>query len=258
MKAIIHRLPLTHLLNSEYSIFVTQIIAIFAKYQPDLLHLKKAYERLTAMVPQLVQIKAQEVGNSITSLLEQLDNERNILIKGIMYQIRMMGKLSVPDLSSYVLTMKRFMDLYGSEIVTGNYNAATERTNKLLAEYNAKVDLQDAVDALYLKMVFDQLTAVNSRFAKLFIQRTEQQASLEHVDIRAIRFEADKVLLALFDAFEFCSSEYEDLDFKTPAKEVNELIDYYKMLIKGRTSRRNAGKEIGNEATATKSMGKGF
>ncbi len=250
MKTIIHRLPLTHLLNSEYSIFVTQLIAIFAKYQPGLLHLKKAYDRLIAMMPQLVKIKAQEVGNSITSSLEQLANERNILVKGIMNQIKMLGKLSMPDLESYVLTMKRFMEVYGSEITTGNYNAATERTNKLLAEYNAKVELQDAVDGLYLKMLFDQLSAVNSRFAKLFVQRTEQEASQERIDIRAIRIETDKELTALFDAFEFCSSEYEDLDFKTPAKELNELIDYYKMQIKGRTSRRNAGKEISNGAPA--------
>ena len=250
MKAIIHRLPLTHLLNSEYSIFVTQLIAILAKYQPDLLHLKKAYERLTAMMPQLVKIKAQERCNSITASLEQLDNERNILVMGIRNQIKMLGRLTLPDLSPYLLMMRRFMDTYGSEITAGNYNAATERTNKLLAEYNAKAELQNGADALYLKMLFDQLNAINTRFAKLFIQRTEQDAAQEHIDTKAIRIEADKVLIALFDAFEFCSSEYEDLDYKTAAKELNELIDYYKMQLKGRIARRSAGKGISNELPA--------
>ncbi len=248
MKTIIHRLPLGHLWNSEYSIFVTQLIAIFAKYQPDLLHLKKGYERLTALKPQLAKIKAQEAGNSLTSSLEQLDHERNILVKGIINQIKMMGKLSLPDLLPYVLLMKDFMDTYGKDITTGNYNVATERTNKLLGEYEAKADLQTAVDALFLSILFDQLSAVNTLFAKLFIKRTEQEASHERIDIRAIRMETDQALTALFDAFEFCSLEYENLDFETPAKELNVLIDYYNIQIKGRHTRRNTGKEISKGA----------
>jgi hypothetical protein len=60
MKSIINRLQLVRLWNSEYSIFVNQIVAIILKYQPAVLHLQKVYAKLTAMLPNLEKIKAPE------------------------------------------------------------------------------------------------------------------------------------------------------------------------------------------------------
>jgi hypothetical protein len=55
------------------------------------------------------------------------------------------------------------------------------------------------------------------------------------------------VLTAFFDAFEFCSSEYDDLDYVTPANELNDLIAYYKTQLKARATRRKAGKDVSKE-----------
>ena len=60
METRINRLPLTHLWNSEYVIFVNQLITILDKYEPEVLHLKKAFERIIAMLPDLGKIKAKE------------------------------------------------------------------------------------------------------------------------------------------------------------------------------------------------------
>ena len=59
MKVTIIRLKLSHLWNNEYCMFVSQIVAIVLKYNPEVLHLKKAFERVTALLPELANIKSQ-------------------------------------------------------------------------------------------------------------------------------------------------------------------------------------------------------
>ena len=247
MKTIINRLPLKGLWNSEYSIFVNQIVAIILKYQPTVLHLQKADAKLTALLPILAKIKAQELSNSLTNSLQELDAERGDLINAIATIVKALGKLTKLSIAPDVAVMKRFLAIHGSDISKANYISATERTKGLLADYDAKADVKAAVLALNLKMLFDELSVVNTQFGTLFLQRTRDEAAQEKVDARAIRTETDKALTALFDAFEFCSTEYEDLDYVTPANELNDLIAYYKTQLKARATRRKAGKDVGNE-----------
>jgi len=46
-------------------------------------------------------------------------------------------------------------------------------------------------------------------------------------------------------------SEFEELDYQTPANEMNDLINYYKAQLKARATRRNAGKEVHTETPIT-------
>jgi len=247
MKVTIFRLKLNHLWNSEYSMFVSQLVAIFLKYQPEALYLKKAFERLTALMPQLAKIKAQELSNVLSNQLVDLDNERDTLFNAIVAQVKNMGKLSMASIAPHVVVMNRFLDIHGRDIAVANYNAETKRINDMLADFSSKKDVKAAVDGLTLTAFFQQLATVNTQFANLFMQRTEENAATETVDARAIRAETDKVLIAFFDAFEFCSSEYEELDYQTPANEMNDLISYYKTQLKTRATRRSIGKEVHTE-----------
>ena len=251
MKATIIRLQLVRLWNSEYSVFVNQIVAIILKYQPTVLHLQKAYAKLTTLLPNLAKIKAQELSNSLTNSLQELDAERGDLINAIRTIVKALGRLTKLSIAPDVAVIKRFLAIHGSDISKANYISATERTKGLLADYNAKADVKAAAEALNLKMLFDELSVVNTQFATLFLQRTQDEAAQEKVDARAIRTETDKALTALFDAFEFCSSEYDELDYTTPANELNDLIAYYKTQLKARATRRKAGKDVSKETPIT-------
>lgn len=247
MKSTINRLQLVRLWNSEYSIFVNQIVAIILKYQPAVLHLQKVYAKLTAMLPNLAKIKAQELSNSLTNSLQELNSERGDLINAIATIVKTLGKLSKLSIAPDVAVMKRFLTIHGSDISKANYISATERTRDLLADYDSKADVKAAALALNLKILFDELSVVNTQFATMFLQRTQDEAAQEKVDARAIRTETDKALTALFDAFEFCSSEYDELDYTTPANELNDLIAYYKTQLKARATRRKTGDDESKE-----------
>lgn len=247
MSVEISRLTFKSLWNNEYSLFVNQVVAIIEKYDHAALHLQKSFGKVTAQLPHLAKIKAQEKSNALSNQLQELDAERDTLFVAIVAQVKAMGKLSLPAIAPHVVVMHRFFDQHGRDIATANYNAETERLNDLLADYNAKTDVKNSAQALNLSMLFDQLHIVNTQFAALFLQRTESDASTEKVDTLAIRFSTDKALTAFFDAFEFCSSEYDGLDYVTPASELNELIAYYKTQLKARATRRNKGEDVSVE-----------
>ncbi|MFT3752169.1 MAG: DUF6261 family protein [Paludibacter sp.] len=116
-----------------------------------------------------------------------------------------------------------------------------------MADYDAKAEVKAAAEALHLTPLFEQLRVVNAQFASVFLQRTEDNSTTENVDVRAIRVETSKQVVALLDAIEYCSTEYETTDYQPLANELNDLIEYYKTQVKARTTRRNAGKVTSTE-----------
>jgi len=240
MKSKIKRVQSVRLLNSEYSIFVSQLVAIFQQYDLDLLHLKKAFEKLFALLPMVVKIQVQEFSSPLSISLRELDRERDALINLIINYVKAVGKLRLASIIPHVLVMKRFVKIHVRDIAKANYNGATKLTKDMLDNYEVSEDVKAAVEALSLKLFFDYLRTVNQQFADMYLQRIDEVTEVEIVDARSIRIETDKVLKDLLDAFEFCSGEYEELDYETPAKKLNELTTSYILELKGRATR---GKE---------------
>ncbi|HEY6915857.1 MAG TPA: DUF6261 family protein [Paludibacter sp.] len=247
MKVKIIRISLKNFRNSEYTIFVSQLVAIFMKYNAELLHLKKSFERLKAFIPDLEKIKAQELSSAYSTLIHDLDVQRDNLFNAIVNQVKNIEKSGLASLAGHVAVLNRLLDKHGRDIATVNYNAETKRLNDLLAEISSSTEISAAIAATNLNLFVDELRAVNTEFNSKFMQRTEDDAAIEVVDARAIRTESDKELIAFFEAFEFCSSEYDGLDYQTPANELNEHISYYKTQLKARDTRRANGKDITSE-----------
>ncbi|HZK93503.1 MAG TPA: DUF6261 family protein [Prolixibacteraceae bacterium] len=245
MKTTIIRVHLTHLRNSEYSIFVNQLVEIFSDFDPEALHLKKAFEKLTAMLPILAKIKVQDLSNVLTKSVRDTATDRANLFTAIVRIVKALRKLSMPAIAPHVVVLKRFLDFNGRDIAKTGYNICTQRTINLLDDYDTKADVKTAAEALNLAILFGELRNVNTRFENLYMQRLESDAAIEKVDSHAIRKELNIVLTDFFDAFEFCSSEFDDLDYVTPAKELNELIGNCKTQLKARATRsRKSKKEV--------------
>ena len=227
--------------------FVSQVVAIFLRFSAEGLHLKKAFDRVLELMPEISKIKAQELGNVISNQLADLNAERRTLIVSIMDLVKNYGKMSISSLAPQVEIMNRFLDKHGRDIGETNYNDNTKRFNDLLADYDASPNVQNAVVLLQLAMLFNHLNEINTQFAGLYVQRDDENSSVEQVDARAIRTEMDKALTAFYDAFEFCSTEYDNLDYQTPADKMNETISHYKTQLKARITRRHQGQDVHTE-----------
>jgi len=251
MKVTIIRLALTHLWNTEYCVFVNRIVEIVSKYQPESLHLKKTFERLTAFMPQIAEIKAQEQSNIISQQLSAMNAERRTLIKSVFKQVKTFSKLSIAGTAEHVAVLKRFLDKHGSDIGTTNYADNTKRFDNLLNDYHTNAEIMAAASVLQLVLLFNHLTTLNAQFESLYMQRIAEDSMVETVDARAIRKEVDKVLIAFFDAFEVFSMEYDQLNYQTPANEINEFISHTKAQLKARTTRSKKRRNTQTEESTT-------
>lgn len=187
MSVKITRVDLPKLWNSEYTIFVNQLINIISKHQPENLHLEKAFNKLAAFVPDLAKIKVQELSNAISRLLSDLDKERDILFNTIVGQVKVLAKVNLPAITPHVAILRSFINIHGDDIADAPYNAETKRLDDLKAGYQSKAKVKAAADALNMGVLFDQLFLVNANFASQFMQRTKEESSTEKVNTRAIR-----------------------------------------------------------------------
>ncbi len=243
----IKRIYLKRLWNSEYTIFVTQIIAIIGKFQPDVLHLEKVFQKLTALIPKLAMIKAQELSNAISKKLSLLDFERDSLYKIIVSVVKALGRVNLPEFNPHVAVMKQFIKIHGEDIPDAPYNAETKRINDMMNDYNSKEDVKLAAETLPLKILFDKLFEINTTFNEEYMKRSEEEAAEEKVNTRAVREETDTALKGFYTAIDFCYTEYEELDYEPLIKELNTHISYYKTQLKARETRRKNGEDISTE-----------
>ena len=87
MKVSIYRVQLRHLRNSEYVMFVSQLVAIFLKFNAEILHLKKSFDRVMALMPELEKVRAQELGSIYSNLIHQLDVQRSKIFHAFVKQV---------------------------------------------------------------------------------------------------------------------------------------------------------------------------
>jgi hypothetical protein len=247
MSVKIFRFTLKNLRNSEYTMFVSQSVAIFMKYNAQALRLSKSFDRLLALIPDLDKIKAQDLGSAYSNMMRALDVQRDNLFSAIVSMVKNLEKSGIISLAPHVTLLKRLLDKHGRDISEAGYSAETKRLNDFLADIATSPDLMTAITATNLTLFIDQLRTINTEFAAKFMVRVEESSATEVVNASQIRTQSDKALLAFFNAIEFCSTEYEDLDYTTPANELNELITYYKTMLKARESRRLAGKDTSVE-----------
>lgn len=243
MAARIFRLAFKLLRNGEYIMFVQQIVKIVERHEIETLHLKKVFNALRAMLPQLAKIKAQETCSELSNQLHDLDIERDILFKAVMNHITIMGTARRQSLMPHMMMLNHFFDTEGRNIASDTYNDETKRLNDLFKDYDADPDVRAAARVLNLQIYFDPLREANNQFAEKFLLHKEEEATTEKVDTRTIRQTTDQRLNTLFRALEYCSGQYEELDYQSLANELNVLIYYYKTLLKARSTRRNNSKE---------------
>ena len=248
MHVKISRLALKSLRNSEYTMFISQLVAILLKYNVDALQLRKSFDRLVALTPELDKIVAQDLSSAYSNKIRDLDAQRDNLFAVIVSMVKNLEKSGIATLAPHVELLKRLLDKHGRDIAEAGYSAETKRLNDFLVEISTNANLMAAITATNLALFIDQLRTVNTEFASKFMVRIEESSSSEVVNAYNIRLVSDKTLISFFRAIEFCSSEYEDLDYVTPANELNELITYYKTMLKARESRRMAGKDTSVEA----------
>ncbi len=248
MKSLIQTIHFSRLWNSEHPLVVTRIAQIIESHNPVALHIAKAFEKITATLPALALVEAQEKRSEMSAEISELDNERDELVIALYMQAKNMSRLKLPTVAPHANVLKTLFDKHGHDIATANYTSETKRINDLLADIEKMPEVSNAITALNLTDLVQRLKSVNTEFEIVFMRRNSILAEHQSVDARAIRQEADNAIHFMFQAIDFCVTEYPETDYKPLIAELNELSGYYNAQIKARQTRRQSGKDVTQEA----------
>jgi uncharacterized protein YdcH (DUF465 family) len=232
--------------HSEYPLVANRLISIIGQYDVDALHLKKSYDRLATFAPLLAKIEVQERANSQSATLNELDQQRDTPFNVIVSTTKAFAKTAIVELSAAGTLLTSIIKKHGADIATANYTAETERLNDFIADVENNPAAVEALTTLSLKAVFEEMKKANTAFDKLFMERNQQVAETEKVDVRAIRQECDKAISAFWNALEFCAEEYGDTLYLPMLNVINEFNSYYKQQLAARATRRKT-KNVSNE-----------
>ena len=224
--------------NTEYPLFIERIVEIVSKNNPDHLGLKKAYDRMNALVPELKNIQTYARTSTITDSLTAVDKKRDHLMRGLIKIVAGYKFLELHHYSDSAKTLYLSLSKYGKNFSRENYTSQTEKTKQFLEETNKNPEVSNAITNLNLSHIVTELKSANEEFERLFRSRTEEISSRPNVDVKALRAKIDDAANKLFAAIEFSITEYEDRDYTPLVSQLTELLNYHKAQIKARGKKK--------------------
>ena len=233
--------------NSEYPLVVNRIIDIVESHTPHSIHLGLSFDRLAVFRSQLAKIEAQERADRDSATLSELDQQRDTLFNVVYGVAKAFQRTPIAEVSQHAARIMTALKKHGNNIPAANYTAETKRLYDLTADLSAQPEVMTSLAALSLQPLFERMGVVNKEFDLLFMQRNQRQSETEKVDIRAIRLECDKAITQLWNAIEFCCSEYGEEIYNPLIKAINQLNSYYKRQLAARASRRKAKQDVDKE-----------
>ena len=233
--------------NSEYPLVINRIIDIVGAHAPQAIHLGQSYDRLAAFRTELSKIEVQERADKESALLSELDQRRDTFFNVIYNAAKALQRVPFAEVSNHAHRIVTLFKKHGSHMPTTNYTAQTKRMYDMAADVTAQPDVIASLEALSLRPLFEQMVDVNREFDETFMQRNQRQAETERVDARTIRLECDKALTLLWNAIEFCMTEYGEENYLPMVNAINRLNAYYKQQLAARATRRKAKQEVEKE-----------
>ena len=229
----------SQLWNSEYPLVVERILEIVSKHNPEELGLKKAYDRIVALNPELEKIKIQEKTSAFTDEIVRIDKLRDRITTGVFNLIYNFKRLNISPYTENAKTLDLWLSKYGKNITKENYTSQTEKTNQFISEMEGSQTIKNAVEALHLTDLLARIKQSNQEFETLFRSRTAEFSNQPTIDVKAIRQKVDKELKKLFIAIDFCANEHEEKDYKPLIEEIHKLLNYHRAQIKSRRGKKS-------------------
>lgn len=215
---------------NEYVELFKLIIAVTEKHNPEELHLTKAVEKVKRHVADVNKLKMVEDG--FTKKFVDLDNRRDNLTISLFKIATLWTKTNLTEMVKNGQVIIDWLNRHQFEnMSSAAYNDQTKRTEELLEDAGSSKEISEAINALSLDALVNELKSVNTYFDyhyKKFLSTGHK--SEEGLNYREIRFKADMDIRGLFGYIEMYQNNYyfSKLDYEPLVNELNELLITYK------------------------------
>jgi hypothetical protein len=231
---LIHSAVLSKYRIKEFIQFISNILIIVKKHDPEKLKVKALYKILLQNLESLEKAHRQEAQNEITTQLALLDEQRDRAIICLRQVCDGYTNHSNPTLKAAGQKIVASIDKYGNKLYSLNYGAETTALKQLVHDLQHNPECVSALQALQMEEVVKDMHTANVKFETLFVDRLEDFSQDEIKSTRElIRLTTDayKTLMQHIDAHAVLapSGEYTSL-----VNHINENIEHYNLVVERR------------------------
>lgn len=240
--AIIKGIHLLALRNTEYCQFVTDVLELLRRNDPSALNVQEVYDRLKSENDQLVNLLNRGQSSALTQQVVQADNRRDSALTGIQLMVAAYTRHWDATLRAHAIVLERHLKLYGGTTLgRWNYQSETAGITSLVADWDRKADLTEALAALNLMGWKDELEAANKTFNKVYMQRTEEASQSNPLTVRALRVSMNQLYYELRNRLSsFHTIHHGAVPYGKVVNHLNVIIRQYNVLL---TSRKASKKK---------------
>jgi hypothetical protein len=233
---MIHSAILSKYRIKEFIQFISNILLIVKKHDPEKLKVKALYKILLQNLESLKKAHRQEAQNEITTQLALLDEERDRAIICLRQVCDGYTNHSNPTLKAAGQKIVASIDKYGSKLYHLNYGAETTALKQLVYDLKHTPECVSALKVLNMENVVNDMHTANIKFETLFIDRLgdfSQDETKSTRELIRLTTDAYKTLMQHIDAHAVLapSGEYTIL-----VNHINENIEHYNQVVERRKS----------------------
>lgn len=217
--------------NVAFIAFLKDTSSIVSKFNAKTLKLDVALAKLSADITAMDEIFGTAKGNANTETIEALDARRDTALAGISLVAEGYTKHYEPVSSEAGKIIVSAIGNYGRRIHSLNYLAETEVIRSLVADFENKPELANAISQLNITNWVQELKDANNEFNTVYLTRNTELAEQPDLNIQNLRAPANQnfeALIALVTAYNTITP---NADYKKILDEVEELIIKYNATI---------------------------
>lgn len=211
--------------------FLKDTKSVVSKFNSQTLKLDGALAKISADIAAMDEVFGTAKGSASTETLESLDARRDAALAGISMVADAYAKYFEETPQNAGKLIQSTINNYGRRIHSLNYLAETEVIRSLVADFETKADVINALTLLNLNDWVAELKAVNEEFNTVYLSRNTELAEQPNLNIHSLRAPAYQnfdALIALVNAYNTITP---NADYKKILDEMEELVVKYNATI---------------------------
>ena len=241
MNEVFLTVPYSRVRYLEFPGFVNDVARIVAKYDAAAYFVDGPYNRLLLIQAEVNELEVTYRKLPKTEELMQLRTTRGIIIDTILRLLKNLRKARLASQAEMLKLVTPFLERYLATIQDTNTKLKQEHIRELGKKFDGKTPLQQALDALGLKLFVEELRTIQGNIEVAQNEQIEQMSQVSVVDKKELTIRATSALKNLFSAIEVAKLDHPELDYSPLINELNKYLSIYVTEIKTRaTIRKNA------------------
>jgi hypothetical protein len=222
---------------------IEQLCGILDDCPIDNPYVTKAAAKVKSHLPALRCVKSESRKHELTAVLEELSEKRRRTLISLDMRVKAALWSPLKEESEPAEVLRFWLDKQGKRLVNGSRIAQTRGVNEMLRDVADDASLREALEALHLMPLVENLRETNDAFDAAFLKRNEDWARKEKSNRRVIRKSVDEAVKLLMGML----VSFAELDGQTGYAELigelDRLLVYYRRMVAVRKGRRSAAKE---------------